>query len=129
MWPFGRSKPLGRHGEQFARRYLAQQGMKILAWNYRCPSGEIDLIALDSAGRGEFTAPTLVFAEVKTRRDDTYTDPEAAVDADKRRRIKKAAAYYLARHDSDGYNVRFDVVSVVVPPGSPPRLKHIPDAF
>jgi putative endonuclease len=123
MWPFGRSKPLGRHGEQLARQHLAQQGMKILARNYRCPSGEIDLIALDSAG------PTLVFAEVKTRRDDAYTDPEAAVDADKRRRIKKAAAYYLARHDCDGYNVRFDVVSVVIPPGSPPRVKHIPDAF
>ncbi len=70
--------------------------MKVLARNYRCPVGEIDLIALDRHPACGPFGPTLVFVEVKTRGDDTYTDPESAVDAEKRRRIKKAAAYYLS---------------------------------
>jgi putative endonuclease len=67
--------------------------------------------------------------EVKTRRDDALTDPSSAVDADKRRRIRKAAAYYLAQRDSSGYNVRFDIVSVVLGGAGPPQVQHIPDAF
>jgi putative endonuclease len=129
MWPFTRSKPLGQRGEQIARRFLARQGMKVLAQNYRCPVGEIDLIALDRHPACGPFGPTLVFVEVKTRCDDAYADPESAVDAEKRRRIKKAAAYYLSGREGNGYNVRFDVVSVVLPPGQPPRTKHVPEAF
>ncbi len=129
MWPFGADRGhgrIGRRGEALARRHLKRRGMKILARNYRCPVGEADLIALDrSSGRYE----TLVFAEVKTRSCDHYTDPEFAVDADKRRRLRKIADYYLNTHDADGLAVRFDIVAVVMPDGEKPRLKHIPDAF
>jgi putative endonuclease len=129
MWPFGRPKPSGPHGEHLARRYLLRSGFKILARNYRCPAGEIDLIALDRRPAEGPAGPTIAFVEVKTRRDDAWTDPAAAVDTEKRRRIRKAAAYYLAQRDSLGYNVRFDIVSVVLPAGARPHVQHIPDAF
>ncbi|MCD6364249.1 MAG: YraN family protein, partial [Planctomycetes bacterium] len=72
---------------------------------------------------------TIVFVEVKTRTSDRYTDPEYAVDAGKRRRLKKIARYYLARRESEGYNVRFDIVSAVIVEGQKPQLRHIEDAF
>jgi putative endonuclease len=88
--------------------------------------GEADLIALDRSGRyGE----TLAFVEVKTRRSDRHTDPQSAVDADKQRRLRRIADYYLNRHDADGLTVRFDIVSVVMPEGEKPRVEHIADAF
>jgi putative endonuclease len=129
MWPFGRPKPSGPHGEQLARRYLRRSGLKILARNYRCPVGEIDLIALDRRPADGHAGPTIAFVEVKTRRDDAWTDPSSAVDSDKRRRIRKAAAYYLAQRDSAGYTVRFDIVSVVLGATESPQVQHITDAF
>ena len=82
MWPLGRwrrtgsSGELGRRGEKLAAKALKRAGMKILARNYRCPAGEADLIALDRSTRRQSGAETIVFAEVKTRSSDTYTDPE-----------------------------------------------------
>ncbi len=131
MWPFGRRRcgPLGLKGEKLARRFLKHRGMKILATNYRCAAGEVDLIALDRSTRRELKAETLCFVEVKTRSSDRYTDPASAVDADKRRRIRKVADYYLSRHDADDLNVRFDIVSVIIRPGGNPEINYIPDAF
>ncbi len=138
MWPFrsqGRRRDtsrsslpahrLGARGETLARKHLRRAGCKILATNYRCPLGEADLIALDrTAGR-----ETIVFVEVKTRSGDAYTDPESAVNAQKRRRLRKIAEYYLTVKNAHDRPVRFDVVSVVLRPGQAPELHHIPDAF
>lgn len=129
MWPFGRAKPLGQRGEQVARRHLVRSGLKILARNYRCPCGEIDLIALERRPAQGSARPTIAFVEVKTRCDDAWTDPSSAVDSDKRRRVRKAAAYYLTQRECAGYNVRFDIVSVVLRAGQPPQVEHIADAF
>jgi len=131
VWPFGRRRrePVGRHGETLARRFLRHRGLRILAANYRCGAGEIDLIALDRSARRERGAETLVFVEVKTRRRDRYVAPAAAVDTAKQRRIRRAAEHYLARHDVDDLAVRFDVVSIVLPDGEPPRIEYLPDAF
>jgi len=130
VWPFrGASAGLGPRGERLAMRHLRQGGLKILARNYRCPAGEIDLIALDRSSRAESGAETLVFVEVKTRASDRYTDPSAAVDADKRRRVERAASHYLAERGGGGFNVRFDIVSIVAAPGERPRIEHIPQAF
>ena len=128
MWPFRRRGPLGRQGEDLARRLLKRRGMKILARNYRCAAGEIDLIALDESTRAS-GAETIAFVEVKTRSSDRHTDPEAAVDAEKRRHMKKAAETYLARRDAGGLNVRFDIVAVVARPGARPQVRYIPNAF
>lgn len=128
MWPFGRRDvPLGQRGEALAARHLKRQGLKILARNYRCPVGEVDLIALDRSTRAA-GAETLVFAEVKTRTSDRYTDPQSAVTPDKQRRIRQVAEYYMQRHDASAMNVRFDVVAIVIGEGKT-TLNHIPEAF
>lgn len=149
MWPFsrkpaggapsaadsgkaGRAKTtaqVGQLGEKLARQCLRKAGLKILADNYRCPAGEADLIALDKSTRRLTGAQTIVFVEVKTRTSDRYTDPHAAVDADKRRRMKKIADYYVRTHNAEDFNIRFDIVSIVLAPDQPPAVKHIPDAF
>jgi putative endonuclease len=129
MWPFRPAKSLGQRGERLAARALKRKGMKILAKNYRCPSGEIDIIALDRTGARKSGRETIVFVEVKTRSDDAYNTPESAVDGRKRRRICKTARYYLSHHPTDQYSVRYDIVAVVAPPGAKPQIKHIEGAF
>ena len=134
MWPFGRKREvesLGRRGERLAGRLLKRKGLKILARGYRCPAGEVDLIVLDRSTRRELGAETLVFVEVKTRTSDRYVDPKSAVNADKQRRIRKVARYYLARRAAEEFNIRYDIVSIVLPegPGQRPQIKHIVDAF
>ncbi|MHC4985823.1 MAG: YraN family protein [Planctomycetota bacterium] len=128
MWPFGRPSPsLGQRGERLAARHLKRQGLKILARNYRCPVGEADLIALDRSTK-RLGAETIVFVEVKSRSSDKYTDPESAVNADKKRRLHKVANYYVQRHDAHEHNVRFDIVAVLFS-GDKPVVRHTPDAF
>ena len=129
MWPFGSAKPLGQRGEALARKYLKRRGMRILARNFRCPAGEIDLIALDRSTRRRDGAETIAFVEVKARRSDMYTDPASAVDSRKRGRLQKVANYYLSRVDSEGFNARFDIVSIVFRDGAKPEVQYIPDAF
>jgi len=103
--------------------------MKILASNYRCCAGEVDLIALDPSTRKELEAETIVFVEVKTRTSDKYVDPQSAVDSEKRRRIRKVADYYLSRHQAEDLAVRFDVVAVVLDGARASKITHIPQAF
>jgi len=122
-------QPLGPLGEQLARRFLRKAGMKILADNYRCPAGEVDLIALDRSTRKALGAETIVFVEVKTRRSDRYASPAAAVDSPKQTQLRAAAAYYLAHHDAAGYLTRYDIVSIVARPGQEPEISHIRNAF
>lgn len=129
MWPFRPAKSLGQHGEALAGRMLKRKGMKILASNYRCPAGEIDIIALDRSSRGQSGRETIVFVEVKTRSDDSYNAPESAVDSRKRRRIRKTARYYLSHYPTSQYAVRYDIVAIVAPEGAKPQIKHITAAF
>ncbi len=139
VWPLGKSRKqadrtqtagLGAKGEKLARQFLKTQGLKILAANYRCPSGEADLIALDPSTKAQAKAQTIVFVEVKTRTSDRYTSPEAAVDGSKRQSMKKVADYYLSRHDPEAtYNVRFDIIAIVSDEQGQSSIKHIADAF
>ena len=87
------TRTMGRLGEDFAAQVLAAEGFTILARNYRCSFGEIDLIA-----RRE---NELYFIEVKTRRSDRFGRPSEAVNLHKQSRIKKAASYYLRELDRD----------------------------
>jgi putative endonuclease len=112
--------PLGDRGENRAARFLRERGYKILIRNYRCPLGEIDIVARD--GR------TLVFCEVKTRVDDSPT-PEQQVNTFKRHQITKAAKYYLNRYGVPQPPARFDVVAIVWPEGKEPEIRHTTHAF
>ena len=142
FWPFGRRTPpgqpgersaapesLGRYGETLACQFLRKAGMKILARNYRCPAGEVDVIALDRSTRKARGAETIVFVEVKTRTSDRYASPAAAVDSRKQDQVRSAAAYYIAHHPTAGYRTRYDIVAVVLPDDAQPQVRHLPDAF
>jgi putative endonuclease len=95
---------LGASGERLAAAALEKQGYCVLARNWRCIYGEIDLIAED---RGE-----LVFVEVKARRGRAMGSPEEAVTASKRRKLLASAQTYLAERGEEQRVYRFDVVAI-----------------
>jgi len=101
---------VGRHGEELAARHLEAAGLQILARNWRCREGELDIVARDGS--------VLVFAEVKTRSSLAYGAPAEAVDRAKSARIRHLALrWIMAQRDQPDPEfwsaVRFDVVSVV----------------
>lgn len=99
-------RQLGCRCEQAAADYLSRQGMQILERNYRCRSGEIDLIAHD----GHY----LVFVEVKYRSSSAKGFPAEAVNARKQQRIRQTARHYLyCRHYGADTPCRFDVVCML----------------
>src|SRR6266508_4091851 len=97
-------RELGRLGEQLADARLRAAGLRVVARNWRCREGEIDLVA---AGPG-----LLVFCEVKTRRGNGYGSPAAAVTPAKQARLRRLAAAYLAAIPTPPCRVRFDVATV-----------------
>ena len=115
------TQALGRKGEDIAHRYLRSRGLNIVARRYRLEdgSGEIDLIARHRN--------VLVFVEVKTRASASYGTPERAIDAEKERKLVRAARSYTLKAGADWSQVRFDVVSVVL--SRPPVITHFEDAF
>ena len=111
---------VGRFGEQLAADHLIAAGMRILVRNWRCPDGELDIVAVD--GRA------LVFVEVKTRSTTAFGLPSEAVTRDKLARLRRLAARWLVEHRelaAGGREVRFDVISVVrLAPGGP-SIDHL----
>jgi putative endonuclease len=97
----------GQLGERAAAKHLRRHGYLIIAHGERDQFGEIDLIAVD--GR------TVVFVEVKTRSAHDGGHPAEAVDADKQKRLTRAAAAYRRRHDLLETSARFDVVAITWP--------------
>ena len=95
---------LGRRGEQLAARYLEARGYRIVARNYHCSLGEVDLVALDG--------DCLVFVEVRTRRGDDWGTPEESVSAVKQRKLVQVAEHYLAEHNVLDSDWRIDFVAV-----------------
>jgi putative endonuclease len=112
---------LGHDGEQIASEFLVRAGYSIVARNYRCKLGEIDIVARD----GEY----LVFIEVKTRTGSGCGSPAAAVTPRKQRQICKAAQCYLAEHRLFDTPARFDVVAIVIANGGRHLVEVIADAF
>lgn len=113
---------LGPWGEQQAAAFLKKMRYRVIAKNYRSQFGEIDIVAV--AGR------TIVFVEVKTRSDDDLADPEDAINAERRRRLIRSAAHYLALRKPKGeWETRFDVIAIVKSKSGPPEIRHIESAF
>jgi putative endonuclease len=96
-------KGLGRRGEELAACYLADKGYKILARNWRCEVGELDLVASD--------ADCLAFVEVRTRRGRALGSPEESITAAKQARLATLAEAYVQANDCAG-DWRIDVVAV-----------------
>ena len=117
------TKLLGRWGEAAAADYLRKKGYSVTASGYRTRLGEIDLICEDRK--------SIVFVEVKTRKDDSFAQAKEFVTGAKQSRIIAAAKMYLAGHGT-AKQPRFDVVEVYAPQGTDtvcPRINHIESAF
>ena len=123
---------LGRYGEHLAARHLTAAGLSVLARNWRCREGEVDIVAREG--------DVLVICEVKTRRDIAFGTPLDAVTPAKAARLRRLAVRWLADQrlgatdDSasayEGYSeVRFDVVSVLLPAAGGPIVEHLRGAF
>jgi putative endonuclease len=112
---------LGARGEALAEQFLKRAGLKLVARSYRTPVGELDRIMRD----GE----TVVFVEVKTRRDRVYADPEDAVTLEKQRHLVRAARWYLHKRGWEERPARFDVVAVILPADGEAEITHHVEAF
>ena len=115
-------RSVGARYEQVAGKYLEQQGYQILQYNYRCRQGEIDIIAKKEN--------TIVFTEVKYRKNETMGTPAEAVDSRKQQNIIRAAKAYIAQEClmEMGYDFRFDVAEVLNSEGKT-YFRYTEDAF
>ena len=112
---------LARVGEDAAARYLTARGYTILHRNIRFPEGELDLVAK--------WEKTLIFIEVKTRESEQFGQPYQFISEQKQRRQAAMASRFVSTCRLWKVPVRFDVVSVVLPPGEAPKIQHIENAF
>lgn len=113
---------LGLQAENAAKTFLEKQGLKTKARNFHCRQGEIDLIMWDQ--------DSLVFVEVRYRRQNDYGSALESVDRRKQRRILRCAEYYLLRHpELRDRRMRFDVVSVAIRDGETGDIDWIRHAF
>jgi len=104
----GTRKRLGNAGEEIAVRELARRGYVVRERNWRCPEGELDIVA----EQGD----VLVFAEVRTRRGDRFGTPEESITPPKRAHLIAAAQAYLQAHLLEERDWRIDVVAVEMSP-------------
>jgi len=113
----------GQYGETIAATYLAEKGWRIAERNWRAGRSEVDIIAWTEEG-------ILVFVEVKTRTGEGqgYGGPEESVDAKKQDQMMRAAGAYMEAIDY-GWEIRFDVVAVILGKGKAPEIRHVEDAF
>lgn len=110
----------GAIGERLAREYLLSKGYAILKTNYRVGNAEVDIIAEHKK--------QVVFVEVKSRHQTQFGNPEIAVNREKRSNMKRVARSYIEKHKLKG-EVRFDIISILVPKQGKPDITHFEDAF
>jgi putative endonuclease len=115
------ARDLGRAGEEIAGAYLQKKKFKIICRGFRFHKGEIDIIARDR--------DTLVFIEVKTRRNLDFGRPEDAVTPLKQNQIRRLAEAYLALNNLADVPCRFDVLALSWNEEGDPQVHHIQDAF
>ena len=113
---------IGNIGEQLAAHHLTQHGYTILATNWHCQYGEIDIIA-----RAEDA--TIVFVEVRTRRTTTTQSAFASITPTKQAKLVKSVQNYLNTHDLDDAAWRVDVIGVALPYKQRAVIDHVQDAL
>ena len=91
-------------GEKLARDFLEQQDFQILQTNYRCPEGEIDIVAKQK--------DSLVFIEVRTKKNLEFGSPEESITPRKMRKLREVAVHYLQNHENLPASWRIDVVAI-----------------
>jgi len=113
---------LGRWGEKQCQRFLKRKGLKTLTRNFSCNAGEIDLIMVD-------TDRTIVFVEVRSRADESFSSAESSITSAKKLKLLRTARYFLATNDIENRPFRFDVVTIVLGPKGTPRIRYYKNAF
>lgn len=108
---------LGRRGEATAAQYLERAGLRIVDRNWRCPAGEIDLVAVDGS--------TLVIVEVKTRSTDDFGQPLESITASKLERLYVLASLWARAHNLRFSGLRVDAVGVLDDGTGAPRIEHV----
>lgn len=114
---------VGSWGESLAAEYLRKKHYKVVATNYRCRYGEIDLIVSNRN--------YLVFVEVKLRKNAKFANAFEFVDSYKQERLRTTAEIYLSQNPTN-LQPRFDVISIYAPDGTQtkqPEIQHMEDAF
>lgn len=112
---------VGAYGERVAEQHLVANGLVVIARNWRCAGGEVDLILRDG--------DDVVFCEVKTRRGTLYGTPAEAVVGVKARRLRRLAARWLAETRVQPREVRFDVVYVLKQARGEAQIDNVRGAF
>ena len=113
---------LGRWGQRRCERFLKRKGFKKLIRNFSCKTGEIDLVMAAADG-------TVVFVEVKTRADESFTPAESAITPDKKAKLNRTARYFLTAHNINDRPCRFDVVTIVLGQTGREQIRHYENAF
>lgn len=119
----GQSNVLGAWGESLAAEYLRKKRYQLVAANYRCRFGEIDLIVSNRK--------YLVFVEVKLRKSGRFARAAEFVDYHKQNRLRTTAQMYLTENPTQ-LQPRFDVIEIYAPEGTAtrnPEIHHLEDAF
>lgn len=117
--PSPAGKILGESGERYAATWLEARGYHVVERNWRCPYGELDIVARFGA--------EWVFLEVKTRRGRGMGAPEEAVTPAKQARLVLSAQAYLAEQGHEDAPYRFDVLAIELSPsGALVAVRHYP---
>ena len=101
------NQSFGAWGEDLVAEWYVKRGYDIVARNWRCRQGEIDIIASQDS--------VIVICEVKTRATADFGSPALAVDSTKQQRLRRLAAHWLSEHPNSRVSVRFDVATVIGP--------------
>ena len=119
----GDNRLKGRWGEALAAAYLQKKLYRVVATNFSCRFGEIDLIVRNRQ--------YLVFVEVKLRRSASYVQAREYVTPAKQQRLRTTAMYWLSCHETD-LQPRFDIIEIYAPDGVNtinPEIRHLENAF
>ena len=112
---------LGRKGEAIAARHLVRSGLTIVERNWRCPQGEIDLVARDG--------DEVVFVEVKTRSSVAFGHPLEAITPVKLARLRRLAGAWCLAHPGEAARIRIDAVGVIAPRDGDVVVEHLVRVF
>lgn len=109
------NKLFGKLGEDYATLYLLKNKYKIIARNYRCKLGEIDIIVKNKN--------TLIFVEVKARKNTRFGNAVEAITQEKQKHIYNTALYYISNNSINYEEIRFDAIEVYINKGI--KINHI----
>lgn len=115
-------RAVGKQAEEVAVRYLQEQGYRIIAQNWYCTTGELDIIAYDLS--------QLVIVEVRSKREGSkYGTALEAITPSKIKQVRNTASYYLYKTGNNDANVRFDVIAITTNDDGTNHINHIEGAF